>query len=167
LFNNSDLLHCGSPQPLQRAEPLEEALATHLAQAGHVVEEALDHALGPPGAVVGDREAVRLVTDPLQQVEALAGARQDDRVLLRGQPHLLEPLREAGHGGTASLPFGEVAPLDLEVVAFDSPHVAVGSVQQIVEQLEAARERWGFAYIEVSSSDAEAIAPVLERLRGR
>ena len=49
----------------------------------------------------------------------------------------------------------------------DSPHVAVGSVQQIVEQLEAARERWGFAYIEVSSSDAEAIAPVLERLSGR
>jgi hypothetical protein len=49
----------------------------------------------------------------------------------------------------------------------DSPHVVVGSVQQIVGQLEAARERWGFSYIEVSSSDAEAIAPVLERLNGR
>jgi isopenicillin N synthase-like dioxygenase len=48
-----------------------------------------------------------------------------------------------------------------------SPHIAVGSVQQIVEQLESARERWGFSYIEVSSSDADAIAPVLERLRGR
>jgi probable F420-dependent oxidoreductase len=49
----------------------------------------------------------------------------------------------------------------------DSPHVVIGSVQQIVEQLEAARERWGFSYIEVSSSDAEAIAPVLECLIGR
>jgi hypothetical protein len=49
----------------------------------------------------------------------------------------------------------------------DSPHVVIGSLQQIVEQLEAARERWGFSYIEVSSSDAEAIAPVLERLIGR
>jgi probable F420-dependent oxidoreductase len=49
----------------------------------------------------------------------------------------------------------------------DSPHIVVGSVEQIVEQLEAARERWGFAYIEVSSGDADAIRPVLERLSGR
>jgi probable F420-dependent oxidoreductase len=49
----------------------------------------------------------------------------------------------------------------------DSPHVAIGSVEEIVEQLETARERWGFAYIEVSSSDAQAIAPIVERLAGR
>jgi hypothetical protein len=49
----------------------------------------------------------------------------------------------------------------------DSPHVVLGSVEQIVEQLEAARERWGFTYLEVSSSDAEAIAPVLHRLSGK
>jgi hypothetical protein len=49
----------------------------------------------------------------------------------------------------------------------DSPHVAIGTVEQIVEQLEAARERWGFTYLEVSSSDADAIAPVLSRLAGR
>ena len=49
--------------------------------------------LGPALPVVGDREAVGLVADPLQQVEALAGAGQDHRVLLRlGQPDLLEPL---------------------------------------------------------------------------
>jgi hypothetical protein len=40
-------------------------------------------------------------------------------------------------------------------------------VEQLVEQLEVARERWGIAYIEVSSTDAEAIAPVMERLAGR
>jgi probable F420-dependent oxidoreductase len=49
----------------------------------------------------------------------------------------------------------------------DSPHVAIGSVEQIVEQLEIARERWGFAYLEVSSTDAEAVAPLMERLNGR
>jgi probable F420-dependent oxidoreductase len=49
----------------------------------------------------------------------------------------------------------------------DSPHVAIGSVDQIVEQLEMARERWGFAYLEVSSTDAEAVAPIMERLNGR
>jgi len=49
----------------------------------------------------------------------------------------------------------------------DSPHVAIGSVDQVVEQLEMARERWGFAYLEVSSTDAEAVAPIMERLNGR
>jgi probable F420-dependent oxidoreductase len=49
----------------------------------------------------------------------------------------------------------------------DSPHVAIGSVDQIVEQLEMARERRGFNYLEVSSTDAEAVAPVMERLNGR
>ena len=46
----------------------------------------------------------------------------------------------------------------------DSPHVVLGSVAQIVEQLEAQRDRWGITYFEVSSSDADAIAPVIERL---
>ena len=49
----------------------------------------------------------------------------------------------------------------------DSPHVAIGSVDQIVEQLEMARERWAFNYLEVSSTDAEAVAPIMERLNGR
>jgi probable F420-dependent oxidoreductase len=49
----------------------------------------------------------------------------------------------------------------------DSPHIAIGSIEQIVEQFEIARERWGFAYLEVSSTDAEAVAPILERLNAR
>jgi hypothetical protein len=49
----------------------------------------------------------------------------------------------------------------------ESPHIAIGSVEQIVEQFEIARERWGFAYLEVSSTDADAVAPILERLNGR
>ena len=49
----------------------------------------------------------------------------------------------------------------------DSPHVAIGSIDEVVEQLEVARERWGFAYLEVSSTDAEAVAPIMERLNGR
>src|SRR4051794_1347353 len=92
-----DLVHCGSPELLERAEPLEHALAAHLAQSGHVVEQALDHALGASRTMVGDREPVRLVADPLQQVQPFAGARQDHRVLLRGQPHLLEPLGQTAH----------------------------------------------------------------------
>jgi probable F420-dependent oxidoreductase len=49
----------------------------------------------------------------------------------------------------------------------DSPHIAVGTVEQIVEQFERSRERWGFNYLEVSSTDADAVAPVMEQLNGR
>jgi probable F420-dependent oxidoreductase len=49
----------------------------------------------------------------------------------------------------------------------DSPHMALGTVDQIVAQLVAARDRWGFAYIQVGSTDAAAVAPILERLGGR
>jgi probable F420-dependent oxidoreductase len=65
-----------------------------------------------------------------------------------------------------NLRYANVAQLTEQDV-LESPHMAIGTVEQIVEQLESARERWGFAYLEVSSSDAEAVAPVLERLNGR
>jgi hypothetical protein len=38
---------------------------------------------------------------------------------------------------------------------------------KIVHQFGAARERWDFNYIELSSIDADAIAPVVERRAGR
>jgi probable F420-dependent oxidoreductase len=49
----------------------------------------------------------------------------------------------------------------------ESPHIAIGTVEQIRDQFEKARERWGIAYLEVNSTDHEAIAPVMERLNGR
>jgi len=49
----------------------------------------------------------------------------------------------------------------------DSPHEAIGTAQQIVEQFEVARERWGIAYLEISSSDHGAIAPIMASLAGR
>jgi probable F420-dependent oxidoreductase len=62
--------------------------------------------------------------------------------------------------------FADVDQLSEEDV-LDSPYMAIGSVDQIVEQLEFARERWGFAYLEFSSTDAEAVAPIMEQLKGR
>src|SRR4029079_200672 len=77
-----DVRELGLPELLERAEVLEQRLAAYLAKAGYVVQQALDHRLGPPRPMVGDREAVRLVTDPLEEVEPLGRAPQDDRVLL-------------------------------------------------------------------------------------
>jgi hypothetical protein len=52
-------------------------------------------ALATPLAVESDGEAVCLVADPLQQVEPVAAAGQDDREGLAGKPHLFESLGQA------------------------------------------------------------------------
>jgi probable F420-dependent oxidoreductase len=48
-----------------------------------------------------------------------------------------------------------------------SPYYPIGSVDSIVEQLLALRERFGVSHFTVFPEDREAFAPVVARLRGR
>jgi hypothetical protein len=48
-----------------------------------------------------------------------------------------------------------------------SPHVLLGSVDEICEALEERRDRWGVSYWAVSAWTVDEIAPVVERLTGR
>jgi probable F420-dependent oxidoreductase len=48
-----------------------------------------------------------------------------------------------------------------------SPFALVGTPQQIVDDLLARRERWGFSYVVVGAADIEAFAPVVGELAGR
>src|SRR5690606_16267702 len=93
--NGTDLLLGRVAQPLQRAEMAQQRLPTRRSQARDPVERALLQRLRPLGPMVGDGETVRLVADPLEQVKPLAAARQDHRVVLARQPHLLQPLGQA------------------------------------------------------------------------
>jgi alkanesulfonate monooxygenase SsuD/methylene tetrahydromethanopterin reductase-like flavin-dependent oxidoreductase (luciferase family) len=47
-----------------------------------------------------------------------------------------------------------------------SPHLAFGTVDDIVRQFEAARKRWGFSYFQLGGSDFDAAIPIVERLNG-
>jgi len=47
-----------------------------------------------------------------------------------------------------------------------TPHVLVGSVDHIVEELQRRREEYGFSYIAISGPAAEQFAPVVARLAG-
>jgi probable F420-dependent oxidoreductase len=49
----------------------------------------------------------------------------------------------------------------------DSPHVILGSVEQICERLEERRERWGVSYYVVPPNALDNFAPVVARLAGR
>ncbi len=48
----------------------------------------------------------------------------------------------------------------------DHPHVLVGSVDAICEQIIARRERFGISYITVAQRNAEFFAPVVAKLNG-
>jgi probable F420-dependent oxidoreductase len=48
-----------------------------------------------------------------------------------------------------------------------SPHVWLGSVDQICESLEARRERWGVSYWVIAAANVDGLAPVVARMAGR
>jgi alkanesulfonate monooxygenase SsuD/methylene tetrahydromethanopterin reductase-like flavin-dependent oxidoreductase (luciferase family) len=48
----------------------------------------------------------------------------------------------------------------------ESPHVLLGSVDEVVERLHERRERFGFSYVVVTEPNMRAFAPVVERLAG-
>lgn len=47
-----------------------------------------------------------------------------------------------------------------------SPHLLIGTLEQVVEQLQALRERFGVSYFSVHEPYREVMAPVVERLAG-
>ena len=49
----------------------------------------------------------------------------------------------------------------------DVPHAFIGTVDQICDDLEQRRERWGFSYFVVQSDGLDALAPVVARMTGR
>ena len=48
-----------------------------------------------------------------------------------------------------------------------TPFALVGSAEEIADDLEARRDRWGFSYVIVGAEDADAFAPVVGELTGR
>lgn len=49
----------------------------------------------------------------------------------------------------------------------DMPHFLIGTVDQLVEDLLARRERYGMSFVIVPGDVAESLAPVVERLTGK
>ncbi|MCU1397526.1 MAG: putative oxidoreductase [Acidimicrobiales bacterium] len=49
----------------------------------------------------------------------------------------------------------------------ESPFALVGEPQQMIDDLLARRERWGFSYVIVGADDVESFAPVVAALAGK
>ncbi len=49
----------------------------------------------------------------------------------------------------------------------DSPHTLIGTIDQLVDDLEARREHFGISYVTIFEPGLESFAPVVARLSGR
>ncbi|GGN51939.1 LLM class F420-dependent oxidoreductase [Streptomyces albiflavescens] len=68
--------------------------------------------------------------------------------------------------GAAVQPWLPRIPHLTEQQVLELPIVLVGTLEQIIEQVRAQRERYGFSYLTVLEPNMEAFAPVVEALRG-
>jgi probable F420-dependent oxidoreductase len=103
------------------------------------------------------------VDERVAWVRSEAGARFDDLELnVLTQRVVVTDDREQA-AGELSAQWPALTPKDM----LETPFVLIGTVEQIVETLQARRERWGFSYYVIWDTLAEAMAPVVARLSGR
>ena len=114
--------------------------------------------VGPDAAADATAEA----TDrKLDWVRDAAGDRFDEIEL---NCLVLATMVTDDQAGMAAM-MGQMFGLDADR-ALEVPHALIGTVDQIVEQIEARRDRWGFTYWVVQGDAMESLAPVVARLAG-
>ncbi|PYN21852.1 MAG: LLM class F420-dependent oxidoreductase [Candidatus Rokuibacteriota bacterium] len=104
------------------------------------------------------------VDDRVRLVRETAGARYD-QVELNALVQRVIVTDERGKAAK-ELATGRWAQLTPEEI-LGSPYVLVGTVDQMVEDLTARRERWGISYVMTHEPFIDALAPVVARLAGR
>ncbi|MFF4730747.1 LLM class F420-dependent oxidoreductase [Streptomyces mirabilis] len=116
-------------------------------------------------------------TSPGGTLEPITAAALDERVALyreaaegRKEPAelnlLIQVLAVTEDRGAAIRPWLPRIPNLTEDQVLELPIVLVGTLEQIVAQVRAQRERYGFSYLTILEPNMEAFAPVVEALRG-
>jgi probable F420-dependent oxidoreductase len=157
----------GLPKPVQSPPPLligggGKRMLTIAAEQADIVGVNANLKAGEIGADAAADITPARFDEKLQWVRDAAGARIGEIELncLVMSTQIVDD-REAAINGTAEL-FG-FSPADTAA----TPILLVGSPDEIVEQLEERRERWGFSYIVIQGLDtAIALEPVVARLAG-
>jgi probable F420-dependent oxidoreductase len=161
--------HAVHPRPVQRPRPPilvgghGRALLTLAAQAVDIV--GLTGIIFRDGGARPDVSGFRPATvdERVRLVRAAAGdrfARLELNALVQ-RVVVTDDARGAA-AGLASR-WAQLSPEEI----LESPFVLVGTVDQLVEQLQARRERWGISYYAVFEPALDDFAPVVARLAGR
>ena len=159
--------HQGTPKPVQKPHPPiligggGKRLLTIAAREADIVGVNFSLAEGevnPKVAATGSAEAT---AQKIAWIREAAGTRLDELELnVTVFVSVVTDDRQAVAAQVAT-GFG-MEPADV----LATPHVLIGTVEQMVEDLQRHREEYGFSYVAFSGDVAEAMAPVVQRLAG-
>ncbi len=159
--------HRGTPQPVQRPHPPlligggGRRVLTIAAREADIVNLNFNLRAGEISAGMAASGTAEATATKLEWLRQAAGDRFAD-LELSVTVHVVS-VTDDRHGlvAAAAGAFG-LSPED----ALEVPHVLVGTVGQIVEDLQRRREQFGFSHIVVGRGAEEAMAPVVAELAG-
>jgi probable F420-dependent oxidoreductase len=157
----------GTPKPLQRPGPPlligggGRRVLSIAAREADIVGINVNLAGGVIDASVGPNATVEATDEKIAWIRDSAGERFDD-LELQVRVHIAA-ITDDRDGMAAAL--GPALGLSPEA-ALASPHALAGTVDQVCDQLEERRERWGISYIGLSAASLDEMAPVIARLAG-
>jgi probable F420-dependent oxidoreductase len=157
----------GTPKPIQRPGPPlligggGKRVLSIAAREADIVGINVNLAGGVIDASVGPDATLDATDQKLAWIRGAAGDRFD-HLELQVRVHVATVTDD--RDGLAAV-MGPALGLSPEA-ALASPHALAGTVDQLVEQLEERRERWGISYIGLSAASLDEMAPVIARLAG-
>jgi probable F420-dependent oxidoreductase len=126
-----------------------------------IVSLNFDNSSGKIGAAGMGSSTAELTGKKLEWIRAGAGDRFDDIELEIGT-YATVVTDQRDETLAAIAPRFALDPRELA----DHPHVLVGSVESICDQLIERRERYGISYVTFGSKVVDSVAPIVERLSG-
>lgn len=159
--------HRGTPRPIQRPHPPimigggARRVLTIAAQEADIINVNFSLAAGAVVPEVAETGTADATAEKIAWIREAAGERFDDVELAITLFFGIvtddrRAVAESMAGG-----FGLTPEQALAV-----PHVLVGTIDQMVEDLQQRREQYGFSYVAVGGNAWEALAPVVARLAG-
>ncbi len=157
----------GTPKPVQRPHPPiligagAKRMLSYAAREADIISVNFSLAAGAVNADVVVTGTGDLTAEKVDVIRRAAGDRFDDielsvTVFMAAITDDRQQLAEV-----VASSFGQPPEMVLE-----SPHFLAGTQEQIIEELQARRERFGFSYVVFSGGSHEAMLPVVGKLAG-
>jgi alkanesulfonate monooxygenase SsuD/methylene tetrahydromethanopterin reductase-like flavin-dependent oxidoreductase (luciferase family) len=157
----------GTPRPVQQPHPPiligagAKRMLSFAAREADIISVNFDLSAGAVGPDVVVTGTADLTSGKIDLIRSAAGARFDEielsvTVFMAALHENREQLAEMVAGS-----FGQPPELVLE-----SPHFLAGTEEQIIDQLQERRERFGFSYVVFAGGSHEAMLPIVGKLAG-
>jgi probable F420-dependent oxidoreductase len=157
----------GLPKPVQRPHPRlmiaggGPKVLNLAARQADIVGINLTLAGGTIDAAAGSSGAPAQTDTKVAVIRAAAGDRFDG-LELQTRIHMVLPTDDRDTLIDSMAPGFDLTPDE----AREMPHVLVGTVEQMCDDIRRWRDRWGISYVSWSADALETMAPVVERLTG-